>query len=129
MRSDDTPKEVISKLVEIFLDVPFQEIEVKNPTNRPLEGIGVLDTELIDHDANKVRLDKIFKLIESYNFNTYWIAWLFEELEHKAIIELNAYSALAQTTDPDKIKNQVNHLPKSMVVVIDILKLGLYAIG
>lgn len=57
------------------------------------------------------------------SLDEYWVIWLFGELEQRAVEELRKVTLLAQTTDPEALKDK--HFPelnKELVDNVEILK-------
>jgi len=115
-----TSPEIIDELVELFLDVPATEIEVSIPTGRYKEGIAPpISEERAKEEYAEIRkrFDKLLSLTKDFDSgkDNYWVLWLFEKLEEKALLQIREFSGLAQTTDPERVKEQCSYLPDTVV--------------
>ncbi|WP_333874800.1 hypothetical protein [Methylobacter sp.] len=104
----------------------------KNTVDAQLLAIEVMKAEFLrffngsvaqSPDELKARHERInTALADCGGLDGYWVSWLFNELEQRALEELRKLVLLAQTTDPDLLKDKYfNDLPAPLVSNIKAL--------
>ncbi|MGZ8095700.1 MAG: hypothetical protein ACXWUD_05580 [Methylosarcina sp.] len=74
-----------------------------------------------DLQSRHKRIKEAFRECQD-SMDSYWVNWLFCELEQRAVEELRKVTLLAQTTDPDALKDKhFNDLPQQLVDNVKIL--------
>jgi len=108
---------VINKLVEYFTEVPRVKSRFVRKSERPCEGIYVLDFSLVEKEMQE-RQKEIVEFIKKDGkgcFDESAVLELFSRLEEKAINKINDLTVLAVTSDPDKEKEQLTTVPDDVI--------------
>lgn len=117
-KQDKDPRQVIDELVDLFLETPMVTQEASIPTGRVKEGIS--EPTVITEEVMLKTKERFFKFRALINDldtgpDNYWVLCLFQDLEKKALREIGNYAALAQTTNPDRVKEQCPEIPDLMI--------------